>query len=248
MAAGIDVMASPTSRVHKLDKPYSVYVVATGHILDKSSTEERAKDRLWEINNEDAEFLNTPLAITHEADWNQPNFSTGDPAKATKDAVHLVFQRLKFTSQSVLGKPAEHDTDLNLEVLNSAKLIPYSQFVGQLPPQVQTPTLFIVTGIHNNLLLVKPGDTQCCLYSFHSTGTYYSPVKCLNQLTRQSRCKDVIKLEGDAVALHALATLAAFNGSKRKHYRILGAIKDALPILTTFAETQTIRPVDPFNL
>jgi hypothetical protein len=66
MAAGIDVMASPTSRVHKLDKPYSVYVVATGPILDKSSTEERAKDRLWEINNEDADFLNTPLAITHE--------------------------------------------------------------------------------------------------------------------------------------------------------------------------------------
>lgn len=56
--------------------PWSVINYDTLQVLDQSSSESRAKDRMWEIKDADPSLTN--LGITNELTWNEENLQNGN--------------------------------------------------------------------------------------------------------------------------------------------------------------------------
>jgi hypothetical protein len=153
-------------------------------------------------------------------------------------AIQAVRQLQQLTKEAPIPK----------KVIQSARLFPYRHLIGQLPPQVSRPTLFIIQGPRPTILRVLPGDTKCCLFNPNSAGTTtgisYSPSKCLTSLNLEVSQDQVIRLEGDPQSLIRLAQLLSLP----RHPSLNLAVETAIFELAQFANTQTPKQFDPFNL
>jgi len=54
-------------------RPYCVYLLSTCEVVDVSASLERAKDRLWELN-DNKQHPTADMAITNELTWEDVNY------------------------------------------------------------------------------------------------------------------------------------------------------------------------------